>query len=221
MRLTELARSLGCELRGDGDVEVVDVASVEDAPPGTLTFLADRRLATKLAGCRAAAVILPLDAPDVALPSLRAAQPYVAFVAAVELFHPPPPRPARVDPSDGRHRIDCTSRSGRVGRPARRRRRRRVTIGRDATLHARGHDLRPRPIGDAFTAHAGAVVREGARIGDRVVSTPARSSAATGSGSSRSRTETGRSRRSAPSSSRTTSRSARTPPSTAPRSARP
>jgi UDP-3-O-[3-hydroxymyristoyl] glucosamine N-acyltransferase len=93
MKLTELARTLGCELRGDGDVEIAGVAPIEDAAPGTLTFLADRRLATKLADCRAAAVVLPPDAADVAIPSLRAPHPYVAFVAAVELLHPAPPRP--------------------------------------------------------------------------------------------------------------------------------
>src|SRR5215470_3661499 len=95
MKLGELARALGCELRGDPDVEITGVAPIEDAGPGTLTFLADRRLAGKLATVRAAAVVLRPDAGDVALPSLRAAHPYVAFVAAVELFHPPPPRPAR------------------------------------------------------------------------------------------------------------------------------
>ena len=168
MRLTELARALGCELRGDGDVEVVDVASVEDAPPGTLTFLADRRHAAKLSGCRAAAVILPPDAPDVAIPSLRAAHPYVAFVAAVELFHPPPPRPdAAVHPTAV---IASSARLGPgawvgphvvVGDG--------VTIGRDATLHA-GVTIYDRvSIGDGFTAHARAVVRDGVRIGDRVV----------------------------------------------------
>src|SRR5439155_261778 len=100
MKLSEIARALGGELRGDGAVEIVDVAAIEDAPPGTLTFLADRRLAARLATSRAAAVLLPPDAPEVALPSVRVAHPYLAFVAAVELLHPPPPRPApHLDPS--------------------------------------------------------------------------------------------------------------------------
>src|SRR5213080_494351 len=89
MKLSEIARALGCELRGDGNVEITDVAALEDAPPGTLTFVADRRRARELAASRAAAVLLPPDAPEVRLPSLRSAEPYAAFVAAVELFHPP------------------------------------------------------------------------------------------------------------------------------------
>src|SRR5438128_10863158 len=99
MKLSEIARALGGELRGDGGVEIVEVAPIEDAPPGTLTFLADRRLAPRLATTRAAAVLLPRDAPEVALPSVCVAQPYLAFVAAVELLHPPPPRPVpRLEP---------------------------------------------------------------------------------------------------------------------------
>src|SRR5262245_20579830 len=94
MKLAEIARVLGCELRGDGEVEIAAVAPIDDAVPGTLTFLADRRLATRLATTRASAVLLPPGAADVALPSLRAAHPYVAFVAAVELLHPARPRPA-------------------------------------------------------------------------------------------------------------------------------
>src|ERR671931_449866 len=140
MKLSEIARAVGGELRGDGEVEIVDVAPIEDAPPGTLTFLADRRLAARLATTR----------------------------AAVELFHPPPPRPApRVDPSAV---IAASARLGLgavvgpqvvVGE--------RTLIGRDATLHANVTIYPDVAIGDGFTAHAGAVVREGTRIGDRVV----------------------------------------------------
>src|SRR5216110_3474879 len=168
MKLSEIARALGGELRGDGGVEIVDVAPIEDAPPGTLTFLADRRLAARLATTRAAAVLLPPDAPEVALPSVRVAHPYLAFVAAVELLHPPPPRPAPcVDPSAV---IAASARLGPgavvgphvvIGE--------RTTIGRDATLHPNVTIYEDVAIGDGFTAHAGVVVREGTRIGDRVV----------------------------------------------------
>src|SRR5436309_7280489 len=168
MKLSEIARALGGELRGDGAVEIVDLAPIEDAPPGTLTFLADRRLAPRLAATRAAAVLLPPAAPEVALPSVRVAHPYLAFVAAVELFHPPPPRPApRVDSSAV---IAASARLGPgavvgphvvIGE--------RTVIGRDATLHPNVTIYDDVVIGDGFTAHAAVVVREGTRIGDRVV----------------------------------------------------
>ena len=168
MKLSEIARALGGELRGDGGVEIVEVAPIEDASPGMLTFLADRRLAARLATTRAAAVLLPPDAPEVALPSVRVAHPYLAFVAAVELLHPPPPRPApHVDPSAV---IAASARLGPgavvgprvvIGE--------RTSIGRDAILHPNVTIYHDVAIGDGFTAHAGVVVREGTRIGDRVV----------------------------------------------------
>src|SRR5439155_201081 len=111
---------------------------------------------------------LPPDAPEVALPSVRVAHPYLAFVAAVELLHPPPPRRAPcVDP---RAVIAAGARLGPgavvgphvvIGE--------RTTIGRDATLHPNVTIYEDVAIGDGFTAHAGVVVREGTRIGDRVV----------------------------------------------------
>src|SRR3990170_1915718 len=92
MKLKDLAQALGCAPRGDGNVEVWGVAPIEEATPGTLTFLADRRLGRALGTTRASAIVLPPDAPEVPLPSLRAANPYATFVDAVERLHPAPPR---------------------------------------------------------------------------------------------------------------------------------
>jgi UDP-3-O-[3-hydroxymyristoyl] glucosamine N-acyltransferase len=168
MRLREIADRIGCELRGDGDVEIAGVASIEEAPPGALTFLADRRHGAKLGTTRAAAVVLARDAPEVTLPSLRAAHPYLAFVAAVELFHPPPPRPAA-----GVHPSAVVAASATVGPGAVVGAHavvgERVRLGRDAVLHPHVTIYADAVIGDGFTAHAGAVVRERVTIGDRVV----------------------------------------------------
>ena len=168
MKLGELARVLGCELRGDGAVEIADVAPIEDAGPATLTFLADRRLASKLATTGAAAVVLARDAADVPLPSLRAANPYLAFVAAVELFRPAPPRAA-----PGVHPTAVIAPSATIGAGASLGPHvvvgERVRIGRDAVLHPRVVVYDDVTIGDGFVAHAGVVLREGIRIGDRVV----------------------------------------------------
>jgi len=166
MKLSEIARVLGCELRGDGDVEIADVAAIEDAPPGTLTFVADRRRTRELASSRAAAVLLPPDAPDVPLPSLRSAEPYAAFAAAVELFHPPS------RPAPGVHPTAVVAASAAIGPEAAIGPYvvigERVEIGRGAVLDAHVVIYPDVRIGDAFTAYARAVVREGVRIGDRV-----------------------------------------------------
>jgi UDP-3-O-[3-hydroxymyristoyl] glucosamine N-acyltransferase len=166
MKLSDIARALGCELRGDGDVEITAAAAIEDAGPGTLTFLADRRHAARLATTRAAAVVLPLDDTEAAIPSLRAPHPYVAFVAAVELLHPPAPR------RPGRHQTAVVAASAEIGDGAAIGPHvvigERVRIGRNAVLHPGAVVYDDVVIGDGFTAHAGAVVRERVRIGDRV-----------------------------------------------------
>ena len=43
MKLAEIAARLGCELRGDGTVEIHGLAPIEEATPGTLTFVANPR----------------------------------------------------------------------------------------------------------------------------------------------------------------------------------
>lgn len=167
MRLAEIARALGCELRGDGDVEIADVAPLESATPGTLTFLDDRRLAHLLATTRAAAVILPPEAADPEIPTLRAPHPYLAFVGAVELLHPPKRRE-----TPGVHPTAVVAATAVIGPRASLGPwvtvGERTTIGADAVLHAGVAVYEDVTIGDAFTAHAHAVVREGVRIGSRV-----------------------------------------------------
>lgn len=166
MKLAEIARALGCELRGAGDVEITGVAPIESAPPGTLTFLGDRRLVHLLATTQASAVILPPDADAPPIPTLRAPHPYVAFVGAVELLHPARRSAPGVHPTAvvaGTAVIGPRASIGpyvTIGE--------RTTIGADALLHPGVAVYEDAAIGDGFTAHAHAVVREGVRIGHRV-----------------------------------------------------
>ena len=95
MQLAELAKLLGCELRGDGSLEIIRAAPIESAGRGDITFVANPRYMRFLETLAASAVILPVDAPDVAVPSLRSADPYLAFAKAVEHFYRPVPLPAR------------------------------------------------------------------------------------------------------------------------------
>lgn len=167
MKLADIARALGCELRGDGEVEIVGVAGLEDAGPGALTFLADRRLATKLGTTRASAIVLAPDGPETVQPSLRAPHPYLAFVQATELLHP------TSRPAAGIHPTAVIARSASIGPGATIGAYvvigEHVRIGRDAILHPHVVLYDGVRIGDDFVAHAGVVVREGVVIGDRVV----------------------------------------------------
>ena len=58
--LRDLAARLGCELRGDGDIEITGIAGLEQAGPTELTFLANAKYAPKVKHTRAAAVLVSL-----------------------------------------------------------------------------------------------------------------------------------------------------------------
>lgn len=87
MKLGDLAAQLGCPLDGDEDLDVVRVATIEDAEPGDLTFLANAKYAAALRDTRATAVIAT---PDAAAPCavIRARNPYLMLARATAILHP-------------------------------------------------------------------------------------------------------------------------------------
>ena len=167
MRLSELAALLGCELHGDGGVEIARVAPIESAGPGDLTFVANPRYLKFLADCRASAVILAPDAPATPLPSLRTADPYLAFSRAVEHFHVPLALPAGVHPTAQIAASAAIGAEASIGAYAVIGERVRIGAGARIGAHVVVYD--DVAIGDRFTAHAHATVRERVRIGDDVV----------------------------------------------------
>lgn len=88
MKLAELAGRLECRLEGDGDVDITRVAGIQDAGPGDVTFLANRKYEKALGSTRASAVIARDDAPAAPCAMLRARDPYLAFARAVGIFAP-------------------------------------------------------------------------------------------------------------------------------------
>jgi UDP-3-O-[3-hydroxymyristoyl] glucosamine N-acyltransferase len=166
MILRELAARLGCTLRGEGTLEVHRVAGIEDAGPGDLTFVANRRYLAHLAETRASAVIVSPDL-ETPLPSLLTPNPYLAFAGAVQLLHPQPPPAPGVHPSA---QVDATAHLGggvHVGAlavvgP-------RVRVGDRTVLHPHVVLHPDVQVGDDCVVHSGVQVREGCRLGHRVV----------------------------------------------------
>ena len=95
MTLADLAARLGCRLEGDGAIDVVRVASLDDAGPGDLTFLSNQKYASRLPMTRASAVIVHDTVTGAPCATLRTPHPYVAVASAIEILTPAP-RPARV-----------------------------------------------------------------------------------------------------------------------------
>ena len=65
VRLDVLARELGAELHGPGDLEVTGLGTLGAAGPGQLTFLANPRYRAHLENSQAGAVLLRADQLDV------------------------------------------------------------------------------------------------------------------------------------------------------------
>jgi UDP-3-O-[3-hydroxymyristoyl] glucosamine N-acyltransferase len=115
-RLADLAVRFGCELRGDPDVVVERVGTLQDAGPGELAFLANPLYRRHLATTRASAVVLsPQAAQDCPTSALLHANPYATYARIAQLLHPEPREPPGVHPSavvaDGA-RIDPTASVG-------------------------------------------------------------------------------------------------------------
>lgn len=144
MTLADLAAAVGCPFEGDGSLNLVRVATIEQAGPGDLTFLANRKYARALGGTRASAVIA---GAEVAAPCaiLRSAEPYVTFAQAAALLMPADRPPAGVHPLAA---VDSTA----VVAPT-------ASIGPFAVLGAQAH------VGDRTIVHPHVVVGTGSVVG--------------------------------------------------------
>jgi UDP-3-O-[3-hydroxymyristoyl] glucosamine N-acyltransferase len=166
VKLRELAARLGCELRGDGEVEVAGVAGIDQAGPGDLTFLANPRYASRLADTRASAVILA-PGHEAAVACLVTDQPYLAFARAVAILCPRPRPVPGMHPSA---RVDPTAVLGpdvHVGAlavvgPG-------VRVGARSTIHPHVVLYEGVEVGEDCVLHSGVHVRERCRLGNRVV----------------------------------------------------
>ncbi len=170
MKLRELADRLSCRLEGDGEVEILRVAGIEQAAAGDLTFLANSKYHGLLAGTGASVVIVGTStkvegAPPFAI--LRSDHPYLTFAQALQLLVQPVPPPKGID------RLSAIAPDAQLGAdvsvgPF-------VTIGAGALIGARtvvypGVVIGPGArIGDDCVLHAQVSVRENVRIGHRVV----------------------------------------------------
>lgn len=97
MLLSELAAAINAEVDGDGTVEVTGCATLDDAIPGQVSFVASPKYAGRLATTKASAVIVSQgtkrpaggtgQAGGVGPVLLKAKDPYFAFRNAVVALH--------------------------------------------------------------------------------------------------------------------------------------
>lgn len=153
MHLQEVAQRIGAELRGDGLIEVCDVAPLDQAEAGHVTFVSDRTPFQEAIRSTAAALIL---SPKLAERDemrgravLVALNPKLAFARAIHLFHHQPCRATGVSE-------DFVSGPG-------------STIGQGCSVHPRVTVGRDSIVGDRVTLYPGVVIGDRVRIGGDTV----------------------------------------------------
>ncbi len=149
------------------DVEILRIAGIEVAGPGDLTFVSNRKYVRHIRDTRASAIILGHDMPAAPIPSLRTADPYLAFARALELFFEPVLAPPGIHPTAAVAPDAVVGPGASIGAYA--------VIGSQCVLGS-GVVIYPHAvvypearIGDGSVLHAHAVVRERCELGRRVI----------------------------------------------------
>lgn len=167
LTVRELAARLGCPFAGDGDAHITGVGSLEGAKTGDLVFLGHPKHRAALEASAASAAVIPAGEDYGRIPVIKAPDPHLTFVRAVELFY----APSR--PAPGIHPLAVVSPSARIGAgasigPL-------AWVGDDAEIGA-GTVIHPLAavypgvrVGEGSVIHAHASLREGTSIGNRVI----------------------------------------------------
>jgi UDP-3-O-[3-hydroxymyristoyl] glucosamine N-acyltransferase len=111
--LGEIAVRFGCELRGNPDIRVTHVGTLQHADGDALAFLADVKLQRYLISTRAAAVVLDAGAADACpVAALIAKNPRAMYARIAAALHPPAALVAGIHPTASVHpdaKIDPTA----------------------------------------------------------------------------------------------------------------
>ncbi|MBD8493590.1 UDP-3-O-(3-hydroxymyristoyl)glucosamine N-acyltransferase [Pseudomonas syringae] len=100
IKLGQLAEFLGATLRGDKDKDITGLATLQEAGPGQVSFLANPQYRKFLAETQAAAVLLkPADLDSYAGDALLVPDPYLAYARVSHLFDPKPKAVTGIHPT--------------------------------------------------------------------------------------------------------------------------
>ncbi|MFV3403391.1 MULTISPECIES: UDP-3-O-(3-hydroxymyristoyl)glucosamine N-acyltransferase [Pseudomonas] len=116
MTLGQLAEALGAQLKGSEALPITGLATLQDAGPGQLSFLANKQYRKFLDDTQAGAVLLKAeDAEGFAGNALIVADPYLAYARISHLFDPKPKAVAGIHPSAVVHEDAQVDASASIG----------------------------------------------------------------------------------------------------------
>ncbi|MBC3954451.1 UDP-3-O-(3-hydroxymyristoyl)glucosamine N-acyltransferase [Pseudomonas triticifolii] len=100
IKLGQLAEFLGATLRGDKDKDINGLATLQEAGPDQISFLANPQYRKFLVDTQAAAVLLkPADADSFTGNALLVPDPYLAYARISHLFDPKPKAAVGIHPT--------------------------------------------------------------------------------------------------------------------------
>ncbi len=114
--LGEIATHIHAELHGDSGCEIHAVGTLENAGPGVISFLSNRRYLSLLRNTRAAAVILnATDREQCPVPTLTMDNPYLGFARVARLLNPDPAPEPGISPRAEVHSSAVVAPSASIG----------------------------------------------------------------------------------------------------------
>ncbi|AMG30007.1 UDP-3-O-(3-hydroxymyristoyl)glucosamine N-acyltransferase [Grimontia hollisae] len=144
--LAELAEKLGAELHGDGSVQISEIAGMDKAGEGQITFLSSSKYRKHLAECQASAVMVKeADLAYCTGNALVMKDPYLGYALTAQLLDSTPPCATDIAPSA------YVSPSAKLGDG--------VSIGHNAVIEE-GVEL-----GDSVQIGAGCFIGKNAKLG--------------------------------------------------------
>jgi len=166
--LRQLAELVQGEIEGDGELVITAASPLAEAQAGHITFVEDAKHAAQLAGCQAAAAVVPASVPPGGKALIRVADPLSAFVVIVRHLHGrPEPAPHGTDPRAAVHPTAQVGPEASIFPFA--------VVGEGTVIGARcriysgavvGRFCR---LGDDVTLYANVVIYDGTVLGHRVI----------------------------------------------------
>lgn len=141
-RLGELAELIQASVKGDPGLSITGINTLEEALPGELSFVTNKRYMSMIPQCRASALLVPPELDQLEIPLLVSRQPYLSLARAAQLFL------GRPHPPVGVHETSWIGEG--------------VQLGNGVSIGALAH------VGNGASIGGGTVVLGGAFIGDGV-----------------------------------------------------
>jgi UDP-3-O-[3-hydroxymyristoyl] glucosamine N-acyltransferase len=167
MKLSEIAQRLECLIIGNEDPKIFRIAGIDEAGPGDLTFVSNRKYIRRIKETKASAIILGEDMPSAEIPTLLTKDPYLSFAKALEIFYVPLKLDSGIHPTaviapDVEIGPDASIGAYAViGKGCK--------IGKSVAIHPHTVLYPGVIVGDEVTLHAHVIVRENCSIGNRVI----------------------------------------------------